>query len=49
MLLPQFYIDDIIKAAVKEDINYLDQATAFGRLSAVPSGTNTSNSGDDCI
>ena len=29
MLLPQFYIDDVIRAAVKEDINYLDQATAF--------------------
>ena len=29
MLLPQFYIDDIIMAAIKEDINYLDQATAF--------------------
>ncbi len=29
MLLPQFYIDDVIKAAIREDINYLDQATAF--------------------
>lgn len=29
MLIPQFYIDDIIKNAIKEDINYLDQASAF--------------------
>ncbi len=29
MLLPQFYIDDIIKAALSEDINYLDTATAY--------------------
>ncbi len=29
MLLPQFYVDDIIKAAIREDINYLDQASAF--------------------
>lgn len=29
MLLPQFYIDDIIKNAIKEDINYLDTATAY--------------------
>lgn len=29
MLLPQFYIDDIIKTALKEDINYLDTATAY--------------------
>ena len=29
MLLPQFYIDDVIRSAIKEDINYLDQATAF--------------------
>lgn len=29
MLLPQFYIDDIIKNALKEDINYLDTATAY--------------------
>ena len=29
MLLPRFYIDDVIRAAIKEDINYLDQATAF--------------------
>ena len=29
MLLPQFYIDDVIKTAVMEDINYLDQASAF--------------------
>lgn len=29
MLLPQFYIDDIIKNAISEDINYLDTATAY--------------------
>ncbi len=29
MLLPQFYIDDIIKNAIREDINYLDTATAY--------------------
>ena len=29
MLLPQFYIDDLIKNALKEDINYLDTATAY--------------------
>lgn len=29
MLLPQFYIDDIIKKALAEDINYLDTATAY--------------------
>ena len=29
MLIPQFYIDDIIKNAIREDINYLDQASAF--------------------
>ncbi len=29
MLLPQFYVDDIIKAALSEDINYLDTATAY--------------------
>lgn len=29
MLLPQFYIDDIIKNALREDINYLDTATAY--------------------
>ena len=29
MLLPQFYIDDIIKNALEEDINYLDTATAY--------------------
>lgn len=29
MLLPAFYIDDIIKSALKEDINYLDTATAY--------------------
>ncbi len=29
MLLPQFYIDDVIKNALREDINYLDTATAY--------------------
>lgn len=29
MILPAFYVDDVIKNAVKEDINYLDEATAF--------------------
>ena len=29
MNLPQFYIDDIIKAAIKEDINYLDVASDY--------------------
>lgn len=29
MILPVFYVDDVIKNAVKEDINYLDEATAF--------------------
>ena len=29
MLLPQFYVDEIIKNAIREDINYLDQASAF--------------------
>ncbi len=29
MLLPQFYVDDIIKKALEEDINYLDTATAY--------------------
>lgn len=29
MLLPQFYVDDIIKNALREDINYLDTATAY--------------------
>ncbi len=28
-MLPQFYIDDIIKNAIKEDINYLDVATDY--------------------
>lgn len=27
MLLPQFYVDDIIKTALREDINYLDTTT----------------------
>ncbi|MGN0660423.1 MAG: nicotinate-nucleotide diphosphorylase, partial [Oscillospiraceae bacterium] len=29
MNLPQFYIDDIIKRAVTEDINYIDVATDY--------------------
>lgn len=29
MILPQFYVDDIIKNAIKEDINYIDTATAY--------------------
>lgn len=29
MILPQFYIDDLIKNAVKEDINYIDVATDY--------------------
>ena len=29
MLLPQFYIDDVIKNALREYINYLDTATAY--------------------
>ena len=27
MRLPQFYIDDIIKRALSEDINYIDVST----------------------
>ena len=26
MILPQFYVDDLIKSAIKEDINYIDVA-----------------------
>lgn len=29
MKLPQFYIDDIIKRAVSEDINYIDVTTDY--------------------
>ncbi|MCH5198404.1 MAG: carboxylating nicotinate-nucleotide diphosphorylase [Oscillospiraceae bacterium] len=29
MILNKFYVDDIIKNAIKEDINYIDEATAF--------------------
>lgn len=29
MIIPQFYIDDIIRNAIKEDINYVDVATAY--------------------
>ncbi len=27
MMLPEFYVDDVIRSAVKEDINYIDVAT----------------------
>lgn len=29
MILPQFYVDDLIKNAIKEDINYIDVATDY--------------------
>lgn len=29
MLLPQFYVDDLIKTALKEDINYIDTTTDY--------------------
>ncbi len=29
MLLPQFYVDDLIKDAIKEDINYIDVTTDY--------------------
>lgn len=29
MILPQFYVDDLIKDAIKEDINYIDVATDY--------------------
>ncbi len=29
MILPQFYIDDVIKRAISEDINYIDVATDY--------------------
>lgn len=29
MILPKFYVDDIIKNAIKEDINYLDISSAY--------------------
>lgn len=29
MILPQFYVDDLIKNAIKEDINYIDAATDY--------------------
>ncbi|MEG2429636.1 MAG: nicotinate-nucleotide diphosphorylase (carboxylating), partial [Oscillospiraceae bacterium] len=29
MALPQFYVDDLIKNAIKEDINYVDVTTDF--------------------
>ena len=29
MIIPQFYIDDIIRSAIKEDINYIDVSTVF--------------------
>ena len=27
MTLPAFYVDDLIKAAIREDINYIDVTT----------------------
>ena len=27
MMLPEFYVDDLIRSAIKEDINYIDVAT----------------------
>ena len=29
MILPDFYVDDLIKNAIKEDINYIDVATDY--------------------
>ena len=29
MILPQFYVDDVIKRAINEDINYIDVATDY--------------------
>ena len=29
MILNKFYVDDVIKNALLEDVNYVDQATAF--------------------
>ena len=29
MILPQFYVDDLIKNAIKEDISYIDVATDY--------------------
>lgn len=29
MILPKFYVDDIIKTAIKEDINYIDISSAY--------------------
>ncbi len=29
MIIPQFYIDDIIRNAIKEDINYMDVSTVY--------------------
>ena len=29
MTLLQFYVDDIIKAALKEDVNYIDTTTGL--------------------
>ncbi len=29
MILPKFYVDDVIKNAIKEDINYLDISSAY--------------------
>ena len=30
MILPDFYIDDLIKKAITEDINYIDVSSAIG-------------------
>lgn len=38
MILPAFYVDEVIKNAIKEDINYIDEATAF----VIPEGSVTS-------
>ncbi|MBO5857740.1 MAG: nicotinate-nucleotide diphosphorylase (carboxylating), partial [Clostridia bacterium] len=29
MILPQFYVDDVIKRAISEDINYIDVASDY--------------------
>ena len=29
MKLPQFYVDDLIKRAISEDINYIDVTTDY--------------------
>ena len=35
MKLPQFYVDDLIKRAISEDINYIDLTTDY----LVPEGS----------